>query len=364
VLSKTDTTGPRTYSWDFENRLASVVMPGTAGTVTFRYDSFGRRIQKVFSQSSTTTVTNYVYDGANSIEEVDASGNELARYAQGLGIDELLAELRPGTSAYYQQDGLGSVTSLSSTTGTLSNSYTYDTFGNLTVSNGSLGNPYQYTGRDYDSETGLRYYRARYYDPSNGRFLNEDPIGFRGGINFYSYAANNSVTYTDPFGNCIIYLFFEPPGLDKTGYFQHAFLITFDNSNSPPTRAREFRAGGNSSGNLESSFNAVLGGGFFAPTDDPKDAPYSATVLADNCSCRPYWQTLDALNAFISTHNIGYSNYLPAMNSNSVASTAIDAMGLTRPKLPFNGTRVPGWGNTLPGWQNPKGANGGQNCCK
>jgi RHS repeat-associated protein len=65
---------------------------------------------------------------------------------------------------------------------------------------GTVTNPYQYTGRDYDPETGLRYYRARYYDSTVGRFLSEDPINFGGGINFYSYAANNPAAFTDPGG--------------------------------------------------------------------------------------------------------------------------------------------------------------------
>jgi RHS repeat-associated protein len=127
--------------------------------------------------------------------------NELARYAQGAAIDEPLAELRLGTAGYYQQDGLGSVTSLSNSTGALANTYTYDAFGNLTASAGALTNPFQYTGRDYDAEIGLRYYRARYYDATTGRFLSEDPIGFLGGgPNFYAYVRNNPIRFRDPSG--------------------------------------------------------------------------------------------------------------------------------------------------------------------
>jgi RHS repeat-associated protein len=69
------------------------------------------------------------------------------------------------------------------------------------VSSGSLGNPFQFTGRDFDPATGLRYYRARYYDSSVGRFISEDPTGFQGsGSNFYAYAANNPPNWTDPTG--------------------------------------------------------------------------------------------------------------------------------------------------------------------
>src|SRR5205085_1650095 len=158
---------------DFENRLTSVVLPGSGGTVTFKYDPFGRRIQK----SSASGTTNYLYDGDNTVEEVNSAGNVLARYAQGEGVDEPLHELRSGTGQYYEQDGLGSVTSLSGSAASLGNTYVYDAFGSLTASTGTFLNPFQYTGRDYDIETGLRYYRARYYSPELGRFLSEDPIG-------------------------------------------------------------------------------------------------------------------------------------------------------------------------------------------
>jgi RHS repeat-associated protein len=196
TLTKADSSGTTTYNWDFENRLTSVLLPGSGGMVTFKYDPLGRRIQK----SSATATTNYLYDGGDAVEELDASRNEVARYAQGEDLDEPLAQLRSGTTSYYEQDGLGSITSLGSPTGTTSNSYTYDAFGNLIASTGSLGNPFQYTARDYDSETGLRYYRSRYYDPTVGRFLSEDPIGFDGGMNFYSYVTNSPVGYVDPGG--------------------------------------------------------------------------------------------------------------------------------------------------------------------
>ena len=84
--------------------------------------------------------------------------------------------------------------------GALANTYSYDSYGKLLASSGTLANPFQYTGREFDSETGLRYHRARYYDWAIGRFLNEDPIGLRGGINFYAYVVNNPVNFVDPSG--------------------------------------------------------------------------------------------------------------------------------------------------------------------
>ena len=196
----TDAQG-RSFTWDFENRLTQAVVPGTGGgTTTFKYDPFGRRILK----SGPLGTTNYLYDGmngdANVIEEVDSSGNILGRYVHGKWADETLAEVRSGTASFYQADGLNSVTSLSGSTGTLSNTYAFDSFGNSTASTGTLTNPFQYTGREFDSETGLYYYRTRYYDRSAGRLLSEDPIGFTGGPNFYRYVANNPISWVDPFG--------------------------------------------------------------------------------------------------------------------------------------------------------------------
>jgi RHS repeat-associated protein len=188
--------GSKTYTWDAENRLSSVTLPDSGGTASFRYDPFGRRIQK----SSPLGTTNFLYDGPNLMEEVDNAGNVLARYTQGKEVDEPLAMLRSGTTSYYQQDGLGSTTSLSSPAGALANTYTYDSFGKLTSSAGTITNPFRYTGREFDPETGLYFYRARYLDSSAGRFLSEDPLSFQSGPNYYSYVGNNPTLFIDPTG--------------------------------------------------------------------------------------------------------------------------------------------------------------------
>jgi len=188
----------KSYTWDFENRLTQVVVPGT-GTTTFKYDPFGRRIQK----SSPLGTTNYLYDGNgdNVIEEVDNSGNVLARYAQESGLDLPLSEFRSSAASYYEQDGVSSVTSLSNPAGTLANTYTFDSFGKLTASTGTLTNPFQYTAREFDPEIGIYEYRSRYYDQSLGRFLSEDPVGFSEGPNFYAYVHGDPIDFNDPSGN-------------------------------------------------------------------------------------------------------------------------------------------------------------------
>jgi RHS repeat-associated protein len=144
--------------------------------------------------------TIYAYDGDNVIEELDSSGNPLAQYTQGLGIDEPLALYRSGVASYYHADGLGSITSLTDGSGQLVASYVYDSFGNLTASTGTVTNPFQYTGREFDSETGLYYYRARYYDLTTGRFLSEDSIRFDAGTNLYLYVSNRPTFFLDQFG--------------------------------------------------------------------------------------------------------------------------------------------------------------------
>jgi RHS repeat-associated protein len=196
TLTKVVGSNTTSYTWDFENRLTSVTLPGSGGTVTFKYDPFGRRIYK--SSSSGTSI--YAYDGDDLVEETNSAGAAVARYSQGLNIDEPLAMLRSSATSYYQADGLGSVTSLSNGAGAVAQNYTYDSFGNIIATTGSLVNAFRYTGREWDTETSLYYYRARYYDPNVGRFINEDPAGFAAGVNFYTYVHDNPGNWEDPLG--------------------------------------------------------------------------------------------------------------------------------------------------------------------
>jgi len=196
MLAKMDSSGTTSYTWDFENRLTSVVLPSAGGTVAFKYDPFGRRVQKPSGGSTTS----YIYDGSALIEELDSSGGLTARYTHGSAVDEPLAQERGGAGYDYLHDGLGSITSLSDSHKNPTNTYSYDSFGNTTASATGVANPFRYTGREFDTETGLYYYRARYYDPSVGRFIDEDPIGLGGGTNGYRYVGNRATTLTDPLG--------------------------------------------------------------------------------------------------------------------------------------------------------------------
>ncbi len=193
------------YSYDYENRLIKVITP--ARTINYKYDAYGRRIEKNIAG----IITGYLYDGADVILEIDANGNTIAKYVHGARIDEILSATRYTPSAithYYHYNALGSVTEITDSSGELVEKYSYDAYGEVSITDGQgkplsesgLSNPYFFTGRRLDTETGLYYYRARYYDPDLGRFLTTDPIGYLGGINLYAYCSNDPVNYTDPWG--------------------------------------------------------------------------------------------------------------------------------------------------------------------
>jgi RHS repeat-associated protein len=207
--SLTDSSG-KSYSWDFENRLTQGVNPGV-GTTTFRYDPFGRRVQK----SGPLGTTNYLYDGARPIDELDSSGSVLAKYTHSPEVDDPLSMLRGGATSYYQNDGIGSITSLSNQTAALASTYTFDSFGKLAAaSTGTITNPFRYTAREFDIETGIYYNRARYFDPGSGRFISEDPLRFGGdGPNFYAYVNNDPIDFTDPLGLKCCDVPTHPPGV-------------------------------------------------------------------------------------------------------------------------------------------------------
>ena len=111
---------------------------------------------------------------------------------------------------YYHYDGLGSVVALSDSSGDSCQSYEYSAYGQVAASDPNFtANLYLFTGRRFDYETGLYYYRARYYNPYIGRFLQTDPIGYGDGINWYAYCGNNPLAYTDPSG-LVVVAFYDP----------------------------------------------------------------------------------------------------------------------------------------------------------
>lgn len=218
LSSKTDTSGTATYTWDARNRLIAVTSPGTSAA--FTYDALNRRISKSINGET----TQYLYDRHDVVQEIRDSAVS-ATYLRSLNVDEPFARYGTGTTAsaeYYHADGLGSVLVLTSAAGAVQTTYTYDPFGNTSVTGGSSANPFQFTGRENDG-TGLYYYRARYYIPALHRFLTEDPLNLSRlrrlfdkypeaqffyhlylsdpqRQNAYAYVGNAPMTYVDPFG--------------------------------------------------------------------------------------------------------------------------------------------------------------------
>ncbi|MBZ0165496.1 MAG: RHS repeat-associated core domain-containing protein [Candidatus Omnitrophica bacterium] len=131
----------------------------------------------------------------------------------GSRIDEPLTMTRSSTTYYYFTDGLGSVRQLANSSGTIVESYDYDPYGGTTIydssltditsSGSSIDNPYMFTGRRFDEETGIYHYRRRTYDPSIGRFLQRDPLGYYDSMNLYEYVRSNPINYVDPDGLAI-----------------------------------------------------------------------------------------------------------------------------------------------------------------
>jgi RHS repeat-associated protein len=123
-----------------------------------------------------------------------------ASYLRTLGIDEALSRTDATGTLAYLTDALGSTLALADSSGAASTTYTYAPFGETSVSGLPSSSPFQFTGRENDG-TGLYYYRARYYDPMRGRFVQEDPIGFLAGdTHLYRYMRGNPFLGTDPEG--------------------------------------------------------------------------------------------------------------------------------------------------------------------
>ena len=206
MLSK----GSTTYAYDYANRLVQVISGAT--TVQFAYDGDGKRSSKTVNGAT----TNYLYDVNTLLPVVlseSADGNDTL-YTYGA---ELVAMTDPaGNQTYYHYDGLGSVRNLTNGSGQAIAGYAYDAFGNLYAMTGSSDNPFKFTGQQTDDETGLLYLRARYYDPSVGRFISKDPSpGYPSipqSLNRYVYVENNPINLVDSSGNDWISI-----GLGTTG---------------------------------------------------------------------------------------------------------------------------------------------------
>jgi RHS repeat-associated protein len=185
--------GARTFTWDAENRLVRVSVGGSE-IASFGYNAARLRTRKTTGGMT----TQYVLAEASVVEERLSTG-AVTRHFQGEGVDSVLAsEDGSGAVSYAVADHLGSVTQRTDTAGNVLLVRQYDPLGNPVAGRDVPG--WSYTGREWDTEIGLYYYRARYYDPMSGNFISGDPIHLKGGPNLYAYVAGNPVGATDPSG--------------------------------------------------------------------------------------------------------------------------------------------------------------------
>ncbi len=204
------------YIFNSENRMTGYrkydIQGALVTTADYFYDPVGRRISKRVGGA----LTRYLYVEEDIWISVAPNG-QFTRYVHGPGIDEPLMEdvTTCGSIGCSQQykvyyaDALGRIREARGYP-PWAESYQYDSFGQIlsatTPSPLRPGGPaYSFTGREYDAESGLGYFRARYYDPHTGRFTAEDPIGFEAHTNFYTYVSNRPILLTDPSG-------MAPPG--------------------------------------------------------------------------------------------------------------------------------------------------------
>lgn len=187
------------YTHNALNQLPTISASGITGNISYQYDALGRRIAKdVYGLQ-----TQYLYDGDEVIAEYDANGNITKRFIYGSGIDNPVALITEGQVYTYHTDEIGSVVALSDSNGNIAEQYSYGPFGQSHELS-FLGNPLRITARRLDDETGHYYYRARYYEPSWGKFLQADPLGYADGMNRYAYVGHNPTNLVDPFGTMAV----------------------------------------------------------------------------------------------------------------------------------------------------------------
>ncbi len=228
-----------TYSYDARNRLSSPAIDYYGNRIDYEYEGINRLVNdgtneytydnngntlskgedsfvydkrnKMISSTADGVTTNYVYnaeglrtDKGDTHYHLNENGKVIAESVNGSVTAQIIWADRPlarkiGPNWYYYIfNAHGDVVALMDESGSFVNTYSYDAWGNITSQTETIDNPIKYAGEYLDNETGLYYLRNRYYDPTIGRFTQEDPT--RDGDNWYVYAGNNPVVFIDPWG--------------------------------------------------------------------------------------------------------------------------------------------------------------------
>ena len=199
LVSEESAVSVSTYKYNNDNMLIEADVNGVVEE--YQYDYAGNRVSKKSETDYTYYLNDLTENVSQVLEEYDADGNVKCRYTRGVG---LISQERDKVS-YYLSDGHDSVRQLADTSGVVTDTYSYDAWGNMLTSSGSTPNTYYYCGEQLDGTTGYYYLRARYMNPSTGTFTTLDT--FQGTfnnpitLNKYLYANANPVMYTDPTGH-------------------------------------------------------------------------------------------------------------------------------------------------------------------
>ena len=197
-----------TANYDAENRLSSLVYTNTGGILcsnvyAYTGDSL-LALWRQYANGAVTAETHFVRAGGLAQQERDGANNLLRQYRWGRfsggGIGSLLSSTQGGQDYFYTYDGKGNVTAVIDSSQNTAAAYSYDAFGQLEATSGSLSQPMQFSTKLYDPQTGLAYFGARYYLTGLDRWLSRDPLGEAAGLNAYAYVHNNPVNRNDPTG--------------------------------------------------------------------------------------------------------------------------------------------------------------------
>ena len=193
--------GTWTYSYDADNHLTSANKSDL--TTTLLYDPIGRLRQRATVGTTNVTIQS-LYDGVNLIAEYDAANILQRRFVHGPGVDEPLVQYEGVTTtnkSWFYADHQGSVVATADSAGVSTGIYSYGPYGEP-----SIGGParFRYTGQQYFADLGLYYYKARFYSPTLGKFMQTDPIGYADDLNLYAYVGGNPVNFTDPMGKELV----------------------------------------------------------------------------------------------------------------------------------------------------------------